>query len=172
MNTYSDEEDRLPESKMNKIIEIAQAEIGYTETPNNMTKFGEWFGLNGVAWCGLFVSWVYAVAGYALGNVGYSKGFAGCQTAYNHFKVSGEIVTKEQVQPGDIVLFDWGHDGECDHTGIFVKDVGNGTFETIEGNTSFANQSNGGEVMTRNRSYGSVKAFVHPKVLDAVNQNA
>ena len=169
MNRYHEDEQR-PFEKMNKIIDIAAAEIGYAETPVNKTKYGEWFGLDGVAWCGIFVSWVYSMAGYALGNIGYAKGYAGCQTAYNHFKTSGEIVSKEDVRPGDIVLFDWGHDGDCDHTGIFVKDAGNGTFASIEGNTSFNNQSNGGEVMSRNRSYGSVKAFVHPKVLDAVNQ--
>ena len=39
-----------------KIIEIASKEVGYKEKPFNLTKFGEWFGWNGVAWCGIFVT--------------------------------------------------------------------------------------------------------------------
>ncbi|MES2397901.1 MAG: CHAP domain-containing protein [Bacteroidota bacterium] len=154
-----------------KITEIALQEVGTKESPSgsNKTKYGAWFGLNGVAWCGIFVSWCYNQAGFPLGNIGYTKGYAGCQTALNHFKTSGEIVTKENVKSGDIVLFDWNNDNNCDHTGIFNMDLGNGYFQSIEGNTSLANQSNGGEVMIRKRSYAMVKAFVHPKTLDAIS---
>lgn len=37
---------------MNEIIRIAQKEIGGIEKPanSNKTKFGKWFGLDGVAW--------------------------------------------------------------------------------------------------------------------------
>jgi hypothetical protein len=58
-----------------------------------------------------------------------------------------------------VVLFDW----RFDHTGIFVKDLGNGYFQSIEGNTSLANQSNGGQVQLRKRSY-AIAVFVHPSV--------
>lgn len=73
---------------MNRIIEIAEKEIGETELPkdSNLTKYGEWFGFDGVAWCGMFVSWCYYLAGFPLGNIGFKKGFAGCQTAVAHFK--------------------------------------------------------------------------------------
>ena len=153
-------------SKAELIIGEAKKEIGYTEMPanSNKTKFGEWFGVNGVAWCGIFVSYMYAKAGCHLGNIGYLKGYAGCQTAVKHFTEKGEVVTKEKVQPGDIAFFDWNKDGKFDHTGIFLKDNGNGTFECIEGNTAVGNDSNGGSVMQRTRNY-SVALFVHPKVL-------
>jgi len=62
---------------------------------------------------------------------------------------------------GDIVFFDWNGDGRFDHTGIFVKDIDGKSFETIEGNTSLTNQSNGGQVMRRKRKYVNV-LFVHP----------
>ena len=57
---------------MSKIVTIASKEIGYSETPtnSNKTKYGKWFGLDGVAWCGMFVSWVYDKAGVPLGNIG------------------------------------------------------------------------------------------------------
>lgn len=154
--------------KAEKIIFEAKAEIGYKETPagSNKTKFGEWFGMNAVAWCGIFVSYCYSKAGFPLGNVGYTHGFAGCAVAVAHYKASGEVVTKDHVKPGDIVFYDWNKDGKFDHTGIFLKDNGNGTFQAIEGNTAVGNDSNGGEVMERTRSYAIVEVFVHPKVLD------
>lgn len=148
-----------------KVIEIAAKEIGYTEVPagTNKTKFGKWFGLDGVAWCGIFVSYCYDKAGYPLGNIGFSKGFAGCQTAFAYFKKTKEITTTPN--PGDIVLFDWNSDGRYDHTGIFVRDIDGKSFLTVEGNTSLTNQSNGGQVMERTRMYKHA-IFVHPKVLD------
>jgi hypothetical protein len=138
-----------------KITAIAANEVGYSETPpnSNKTKYGEWFGLNGVAWCGIFVSWCYAQAGYPLGNIGYTKGFAGCQTAVAYFKKAGLIVTNPVE--GDIVFFDFNGDGKYDHTGIFKKHVDCDYFMDYEGNTSDANQSNGGTVMLRKRKYAN-----------------
>jgi len=153
-----------------RIIEIAEKEIGYTEFPknSNLTKYGEWFGFDGVAWCGMFVSWCYAMAGFGLGNIGFKKGFAGCQTAVFHFKKTGEIT--EHPKSGDIVFFDWNNDGRYDHVGLFKRDLGNGTFETIEGNTAVGNDSNGGQVMLRVRGFNSkyTVLFVHPKKLDKI----
>lgn len=146
-----------------KVVEIARAEVGNSEAPknSNKTKYGKWFGLDGVAWCGIFVSWCYAQAGVVLPKIGFSKpGFAGCQTAVAYFKKEGKI-TKSPVS-GDIVFFDWNGDGRYDHTGIFEKDNGNGTFASIEGNTAIGNDSNGGQVMVRADRKYSVAIFVHP----------
>lgn len=150
---------------MNKIIEIAEKEIGYTENPpySNKTKYGDWFGFDGVPWCGMFVSWVYHHAGFPLGNIGFLKGFAGCQTAVAYFRKKGWITT--EPQPGDIVFFDWNLDGRYDHTGIIVNEDYL-YFTTIEGNTSPNNQSNGGKVMQRHRIKDKKLLFVHPKILD------
>lgn len=137
-----------------KIIYIARKEVGYIEKAGNKTKYGKWFGLDGVPWCGMFVSWVYAKAGVPLPKIGFAKGFAGCQTAHELFKRKG-MVTKDP-KPGDIVLFDFNGDGRFDHTGIFVC-YGSVVFNVqrlycIEGNTSLKNQTNGGQVMDRIRS--------------------
>ena len=146
-----------------KIVETAQKEIGVVEVPknSNKTKYGKWFGLDGVAWCGIFVSWVYAHSGKQLPKIGFLKGFAGCQTAVAYFKKKGWITT--QPVAGNIVFFDWNQDGRYDHTGIFVKAIDKNTFESIEGNTSLTNQSNGGQVMQRVRNYKTA-LFVHPKI--------
>lgn len=152
---------------MSKIIEIALKEIGIKEMPadSNKTIFGQWYGLNGVAWCGIFVSWVFNQAGLSLGHIDTDKGYHYVPSAYNHFKASGEITTKPM--PGDVVMYDWNGDKLAEHTGIFLKDNGDGSFMAIEGNTSLGNDSDGGEVMQRKRYYGkTVLAFIHPKVLD------
>lgn len=148
---------------MNAIVAIATKEIGVEETPKNTnkTKYGKWFGLDGVAWCGIFVSWLYAMAEKPLPKIGFLKGFAGCQTAVAFFEKKG-WVTNNPVA-GDIVFFDWNGDGRYDHTGIFVKKIDSKTFETIEGNTSLTNQSNGGVVMRRIRNKKNA-LFVHPKI--------
>jgi len=145
---------------MNKIIEIASKEIGQKESPknSNKTKYGLWFGLNGVAWCGIFVSWVYYNAKKPLGNIGFTKGFSGCQTAVSYFTKHKKITTTPAS--GDIVFFDWNNDGRYDHTGIYVRNIDDFTFECIEGNTSLKNNSNGGEVMLRVRYYKQA-IFVH-----------
>lgn len=145
-----------------KIIEIAKKEIGYTEIPanSNKTKFGKWFGLDGLAWCGIFVSWCYAQAGFPLPKIGFTKGYAGCQTAVAYFTKNKKITTTPM--PGDVVFFDWNLDGRYDHTGIFVRKIDKDYFEAIEGNTSVSNQSNGGQVMLRKRKFGKGVLFVRP----------
>lgn len=151
-------------TKGQQIADLAFAEKGYTESPknSNKTKFGKWFGFDGVAWCGMFVSWVYAQAGYVLPNIGFTKGFAGCQTAVAYFIKMKETTLEPSV--GDLVFFDWNADKRYDHVGIFNgwKDKAKGIFYTIEGNTSLNNQSNGGEVMSRVRQNINV-LFVNPK---------
>ncbi len=152
---------------MNKIVEVAKKEVGQTENPpnSNNTKYNKWFGLPSMPWCGMFVSWCYDQAQKRLPKIGFTKGFAGCQTAVAHFRKTGEITVTPVA--GDIVFFDWNADGRFDHTGIFVEWVEGGKnikFKTIEGNTSATNQSNGGNVEERiRRTTTGVVVFVHPK---------
>lgn len=138
------------------IIEIARGEIGVTEKPknSNQTKYNVWMGLPNLPWCAMFVSWCYSMSGRQLPNIGFAKGFAGCQTGYAYFKKNGWLTNNPQE--GDIVLFDWNDDGRYDHTGLFVRWIDKVHFETIEGNTSLGNQSNGGQVMLRIRANKNV----------------
>ena len=147
---------------MVSIVDLAINQIGHKEDPpdSNKTIYGEWFGMNGVPWCAIFVSWVYAHANKPLGNIGFPKGMAGCQSAVKYFKDHGNIVP--DPEPGDIVFFDWNGDGRYDHTGIFIKWQSDEhlTFDTVEGNTSVGNDSNGGKVMYRVRNVKNNPIFV------------
>jgi hypothetical protein len=148
------------------IIGIAAKEIGQTEKPanSNKTKYGRWAKLDGFAWCGIFVSWVFAQAGVPLPRIGFAfPGFAGTQTAMAQLKKWGRIV--QQPEPGDVVFFDWNGDKRVDHVGIVVQLLSNGTVTTIEGNTSATNQSNGGNVERRTRNLRHC-IFVRPFVLE------
>ena len=84
---------------MPSLIEVAKAEIGYTETGNNDTKYGEWYGLNNQAWCAMFVSWCYDKAG--LGNNIKSqskKGFASCAHGLKFFAESNKLIPVGQAK--------------------------------------------------------------------------
>lgn len=150
---------------MSKIIAVAEKYIGTKESPinSNKTIFGKWANYDGVAWCGLFVSKCYEEAGFALPKIGFAfNGFAGCQTAVMHFTKTNEITNNPVA--GDIVFFDWNSDLRYDHVGLFSRKIDELHFETIEGNTSVGNDSNGGQVMKRIRTFKGC-VFVHPKVL-------
>jgi len=154
---------RTYEQKRDAVIAAAIAEIGTVESPanSNRTKYGQWYGLDGVKWCAIFVSYVFDKAGVPLGNIHNPHGFQACDSAYYYWKRSGELTTNPQ--PGDIVLFDWNGDKVADHVGI-VEKVGPTHIDTIEGNTAFGDDSNGGKVMRRRRARNAVRAFVHPLV--------
>jgi hypothetical protein len=55
------------------------------------------------------------------------------------------------------VIFDW-DGGLPDHVGIVVRAAG-GALQTVEGNTGVGNDSNGGEVMRRQRRLGQAAGF-------------
>ena len=44
-------------------VQTALGEVGYRESGKDMTKYGEWAGNNGVAWCVIFVCWCAAKSG-------------------------------------------------------------------------------------------------------------
>jgi len=164
-----------------KVIDIAKLEIGVVESPpnSNNVKYNTWFydqevkdgfNLKGekdanakYPWCGTFVSFCFDKCELNLGKIGWSRGFAGCPYAVEKVAKWGKIVTIPEI--GDVVFFDWQGDGKFDHTGIFEKDLGKGLFQSIEGNTAFGNDSNGGCVMVRaDRKYKNA-IFVRPNVL-------
>ena len=108
-------------------------------------------------WCCAFVWDIFRMCG---ASALFGPKTAGC--AYFEEHTPCKRVEKTEGQPGDIVTFDWGHDGHPDHIGIIKSRAGAGVYKTIEGNTSISNNSNGGQVMIRTRSIGSIHAVFRP----------
>jgi len=137
------------------IVAIATKEIGTAETGDNHTKYGVFTKHDGQPWCGSFVMWCAAQIKQPIPNVVYTpagvSGFQGIGRWAN--------AATAKPKPGDIVFFDFVEGGApVEHVGIVVKDNGDGTVTTIEGNTSpehktAGSQANGGEVAQRIRAY-------------------
>jgi len=154
-----------PERKRKKMLQIAVGHIGKKESPagsNRIQEFSGWYGIVG-PWCAMFVTRCGV-------DAGLSAFQRGSRWAYCPYMVSDALAGRnglrargksEAPQPGDIVLFDWGGDGVADHVGIFER--GNrSSFTAIEGNTSVSgSQSNGGQVLRRNRTGSTVRLFAY-----------
>ncbi len=81
-----------------KIIQIAKQELGTKESPanSNKTKYGKWYGLDGNAWCAMFVSWVFDQAGIRLTVGQTKKGYHHCQSAHNIWKTKQRLTKNPQ----------------------------------------------------------------------------
>ena len=138
-------------TQLQTFLEIAQAEVGTVEAEGNKVKYNK---NNGQPWCGYFVNWCANKAKIKIPNCVYTPaGKAGFQGTGGWFN----IATTKPL-PGDIVFFDFPGGEKVDHVGIILKDNGDGTITTIEGNTSpekkpTGSQANGGEVALRIRAY-------------------
>lgn len=139
------------------LLNIAVGELGVTEAPSgsNKVKYGAWYGLNGYAWCVMFVQWCFAQAVVTL-----PVKTSSCTVLMNYAKKAGMWITGG-YQPGDVVIYDWGGDKVPDHCGI-VESVSGSSVTAIEGNTAVGNDSNGGEVMRRVRQVSSILGAVRP----------
>jgi hypothetical protein len=147
-----------PQGTAPHAIEIAKAEIGYVETPDNITKYGEAMKANGLPWCGSFCNWVLKEAGVKVHSV--VSTVKGAQV----FEDSGRWSQTPKL--GDLAFMDFPNDSvdRISHVGIVVGIKGN-TVTTIEGNTSGSgSQRNGGMVMVKERTIGKeVVGFGSPK---------
>ena len=137
------------------IIRVAENEIGYLEKASNAslddkeanagnanyTKYGKWFGNNGVAWCSIFVSWC---ANQANVSTSIIKKTASCDTSMNFFKNAG-LFQKSKAYGGTYTpkagdIFFYGPKStDATHTGIVVE--ADATYVTvIHGNSTVNGQ--------------------------------
>lgn len=151
-------------------LRVAAGELGYSRWNDPLagskygrdyaTRHGAAFGVSGVPYCAMFVTWVLRAAG-----VEYPGGdFAYCPYGINNAVHAGRSVPIRSAQPGDVIFFDWDDDNIADHVG-FVEINKGGWVQTIEGNTSpgaHGSQSNGGGVYRRARTWDSVIAVTRP----------
>lgn len=151
-----------------KVIDTAIKYIGVKEYPpdsNNVVFNTDYYGRKvsgNYPWCCAFVWDVFRMAGAS------SLFYGGRKTAYCPYvgtwgKSNGLTVPINSGRYGDIVLFDWQHNGEADHIGFIESQKPNGSYITIEGNTAVGNDSNGGEVMRRIRPQSTILCIIRPK---------
>lgn len=123
-----------------KVLQTAANEVGTVSNPNTMNnKYNKWYYGGNVNspklhWCVVFVAWVLEQCGIR------SLLCGGTKTAFvpyvvNYAKKHGQWVEKN-LQPGDLIIFDWNGDGSGDHIGIVETVNSDGSYVTIEGNTT------------------------------------
>ncbi|MEZ0070934.1 hypothetical protein ABH927_000265 [Planotetraspora sp. GP83] len=162
----------LPKVSPSQLLSLAQSQVGIRENSlGGGTKFQAWYmstprarqtlardggtlaGYANAAWCDMFVSWVGDRLGITpvLGSDSYTVQHARWFAANNRW---GTAPT-----PGAVVFFGWSGGksfDDIDHVGFVVRDNGDGTIQTVEGNTG------NGAVEVRTRSAGSVVGYGYP----------
>lgn len=140
------------------LLEVIQKEIGTIEGPkDNETKYGAFTKANFLPWCGSFVMWTANQAGVKVPNTVYTPAGVDAFKKINKWVA----VKNNKPQSGWVVYFDFPGGRDIDHVGWVLKDNGDGTCWTAEGNTSpdgkSGSQANGGEACKKLRAYGPNK---------------
>ena len=152
------------------LLDVAAAEIGYTEGPNNLTKYGQWSGDANAAWCAEFVCWcvnqVDERFGTHLLNEVYPN-YSGQNTGrdwfikrgrfvyrrgncpgwgYQWLRGSDHLMTKNEYipRPGDLIFFSYNEAGDTEHVALVeycaYDSQGEVIVHVIEGNNPSAVQ--------------------------------
>ena len=133
-----------------KVIQIAQGELGYREDANGWTKYGQWYeenvakvaGFSRADWCNMFLTWVFYKAG-AMDNQVYpstSPQGSACPYCLSWFEKKGcRTGADDMPQAGDIVFYRWNaNTSYIDHIGLVEKVEGSSAntakMTVIEGN--------------------------------------
>ncbi|NRQ39066.1 CHAP domain-containing protein [Nonomuraea sp. NN258] len=155
-----------------QVLDTARSQVGVKENAQGGgTKFQQWYASStrggetaardggaradylNAAWCSMFVSWVGEHTG-ARAQIGWD---AYTVSHAKWFKDNGRFGS--QAKPGSVVFFSWkgGKDlSDIQHVGFVVKDNGDGTISTIEGNTG------NGKVEERKRPTSQVVGYGYP----------
>lgn len=152
-----------------KIIDKAREYIGVKEVPAGSNKvifntvyYNRVVSGSAYPWCCVFVWYVFKEC--EASDLFYDgQKTAYCPTVAGWAKKNNLTISKTEGRKGDIVLFDWNKDGVADHIGLIEYQNNDGTYITIEGNTSVTSNNNGGEVMRRQRSTSNIYMIVRPK---------
>lgn len=152
-----------------KIIKMAESQIGYVEKSGNYSKYGAEYGWDGVYWCVIFVWWVFKHAGASKLFFGGKK-TASCTELKNYYAANNQIVTT--IKPGDLVFFNFNGGKNTEHIGIAVSASGD-KVTTIDGNTgNTGSQSNGDGVYKKTRNRKFVVAVARPAYSGSVFDDA
>lgn len=152
--------------ELQKILDLLESQIGYSEQAGGYTKFGDWYGntvefdsdYSAQPWCDMFLSW-------AAHKLGYQDWFGQFAYTVDHAKwFIGHDAFGTTPEPGAIVFFDWSGTGvvdDIDHVGMVIDVKDGGTIRTIEGNID------GRHVREKLRDQGEVVGYGYPDKVKA-----
>ena len=154
------------------LLDMAIGELGYTEGPNNLTKYGEWNGDPNAAWCAEFLCWCVQQVDDANSLELLTKvypHYSGQNTGRDWFITQGRFVYRKGncpgwgyqwilggsqmmkkndyiPRPGDWVFFSYNEAGDTEHVAMIeytARDTeGNIILHVIEGNNPSSVQRN------------------------------
>ena len=119
-----------------RFVQAAEIELqlGFAEDyGNNITPYGEWYGLNGESWCAMFVSYCAYRANMLPVFV---PRFAYCPDGVNYYRKMKRYYKRDSgyiPKVGDVIFFYNYRKGRVAHTGIVVEGDARGIF-VIDGN--------------------------------------
>lgn len=150
------------------VIDYALTQVGIMEVPansNNVIFNTHYYGspVSGAdyPWCCAFVWDIFRLCGCS--DLFYDgKKTAYCPTYESWAKAKGLSVGVDNGKMGDVVTFDFGK-GRAQHIGFILSKNNDGSYQTIEGNTSVSSDDNGGSVMIRTRSKSQMRYIFRPK---------
>lgn len=154
------------------VVLKARSQLGVTESPafSNRQPYGAWYGMNGVAWCAEFQSWVFWHSGNPLPPITTAKGFAYCPELERYGRETGTWHSGTAgIKRGDLLLFSFGG-VRADHVALVQGVLPDGRIHTIEGNTNAGGSRTGGGVYELYRRSG-IRGYVRvtPKPKPATN---
>ena len=156
---------------LSKVIEIARADLGYTENPpgSNRVKYWDAYDKNfqGQPWCVAFLWWVFQQAGERMAFFGGGK-TASCSMLLRWYKEQGLTVPIQQARKGDIAIYNFSGTQEPQHCGL-ITDVKMAistiaSLSSIEGNTTVTggSEDNGGVVAEKTRYTRNIVGVCRP----------
>ncbi|WP_248959185.1 CHAP domain-containing protein [Sphaerisporangium perillae] len=155
-----------------QLLSLAEKQVGISEdSAGGGTKFHSWYmnspraketvardggsiaGFANASWCDMFVSWVGTQLGMqdTVGSDAYTVEHAKWFAAHDRWG--------DTPKPGAVVFFAWSGQkdfDDIDHVGFVIKDNGDGTIKTVEGNTG------NGAVEIRTRPTSQVAGYGYP----------
>lgn len=168
-----------------QVLARAASRIGYyaPDDPNPGSEAGRYWAArtgqqwlagpsDSVWWCMLFVSMCLDECGQidAIGGFSFNTDYTVNQVRKHP---EAYFVSVYDARPGDVVIYNWDAGG-TDHVGFVEKNLGGGTLQTIEGNTSsgdYGSQSAGNGVWRRVRNH-SIAYVIRPAYTDSEESSA
>lgn len=129
------------------VISIAQTQLGYTESTRNYvvsednsiygyTRYGDWYGIPYGDWCAMYASFCLKYAGVE--NMPLDSVVRSWVESLTVLQLYHKAEVYEP-KPGNLIFFDWDHNGLSDHVGLVVELIPaegdkSAQVKTIEGN--------------------------------------